>query len=69
MKLPKGQNALHLGSECPFEAVGTTEKVNLKIQNNYMYNKLKKNAPSIWYNKVILQTKTKLGVSIMLKEK
>ncbi|WP_348658475.1 hypothetical protein, partial [Heyndrickxia faecalis] len=49
-------------SKCPLEAFGTTEKVNLKIQNNYMYNKLKKNTPSIWYNKVILQTKTKLGV-------
>ncbi|WP_342475578.1 hypothetical protein NST70_01800 [Weizmannia sp. FSL K6-0777] len=65
----KGQKESGQRLKCPFGGFGTTEKVNLKIQNNYMYNKLKKNTPSIWYNKVILQTKTKLGVSIMLKEK
>jgi hypothetical protein len=60
--LPKARN-------CPIEGFGATEKVNLKIRNNYMYNKLKKIPPIFGIIKLYYKPKPNWGYLSCLKKK
>jgi len=54
---------------CPRESFGATEKVNLKIRNNYMYNKLKKIPPIFGIIKLYYKPKPNWGYLSCLKKK